>query len=127
MPQQLVHWMETNSDRLFLSVITIAEVEDGMAKAQRLGAVRKAAALREWLELLIYLYDKRILALDERAARLAGRLTDVARSVGQAPGFQDLAIAATAQVNGLTVLTRNLRHFTFLDVGAHDPFNTLPK
>ena len=126
-PPQLIQWMETNSERLFLSVITIAEVEDGIAKAQRLGAVRKAAVLREWLELLIYLYDKRILALDDRTARLVGRLADVARSVGQAPGFQDLAIAATAKVNGLTVLTRNLRHFTFLGVDVHDPFEILPE
>jgi hypothetical protein len=37
-----------------------------------------------------------------------------------------LAIAATAQLRGWTVLTRNLRHFSPLEVPALDPFAALP-
>jgi hypothetical protein len=43
------------------------------------------------------------------------------------PGFPDLAIAATAVAQGLTVLTANLRHFAPLDVPAHNPLESLPK
>jgi predicted nucleic acid-binding protein len=46
--------------------------------------------------------------------------------LGQTPGLADLAIAATARVHGLTVLTRNLRHFSFPGVPVHDPFDSLP-
>lgn len=122
----LVGWMERNSKRLYLSVITVAEVEDGIAKARRERAHRKADRLTEWLETLLHLYSARILALDVAAARLLGVLSDRARAAGQAPGFADLAIAATAQLQGYTVLTRNLRHFRMLAVSAHDPFETLP-
>jgi predicted nucleic acid-binding protein len=107
-------------------VITIAEVEDGIAKARREGAVRKAAQIAEWLEMLLHLYGARIIGIDLVIARAIGRLSDSARARGQAPGFADLAIAATAESRGLVVLTRNLRHFVTIDVPAHDPFARLP-
>ena len=122
----LVGWMERNSEHLYLSVVTIAEVEDGIAKARREGATRKADRLAEWLEVLLHLYGARILPLDVAAARRLGAVSDQARAAGQAPGFADLAIAATAQLWGYTVLTRNLRHFRGLAVPAHDPFESLP-
>jgi hypothetical protein len=121
----LVAWMERNSDHLFLSAVTIAEVEDGIAKAGREGAHRKAMELAAWLETMLHLYSARILAFDVRAARLAGQLSDLARSRGHAPGFADLVIAATAQSRGYVVLTRNVRHFAIVDVPAHDPFASL--
>jgi len=119
---ELVDWMERNTDRLYLSVITIAEIEDGIAKARREGARRKAAQLGSWLETVLHLYSARILVLDVGVARLVGRLSDLARGRGHAPGFADLVIAATARSHGLQVLTRNLRHFTIVDVPARDPF-----
>ena len=122
----LVDWMDRNSQRLFLSVVTVAEIEDGIAKARREGASRKAARLSEWLETLLHLYSARILHLDVPIARLVGRLSDHARGSGQDPGFADLAIAATARFYGYTVLTRNIRHFRGLDVVVHDPFGGLP-
>ncbi|WP_244876980.1 PIN domain-containing protein [Acidocella facilis] len=44
-----------------------------------------------------------------------------------APGFADIIIAATAQHHGLTILTRNLRHFEPLGAAVHDPFVRLPR
>ncbi|MGH7000812.1 MAG: type II toxin-antitoxin system VapC family toxin [Stellaceae bacterium] len=119
-------WMELNSERLFLSVITAAEIEDGIAKARREGARRKAADLAAWFETVLHLYGDKILPFDIGAARIAGRLSDRARGNGHAPGFADLAIAATAVANRLTMLTRNLRHFVPLGVPALDPFAGLP-
>lgn len=51
---------------------------------------------------------------------------DKAREAGHSPGFADVAIAATAESQGLTVLTRNLRHFAPIGIAAIDPFQTLP-
>jgi predicted nucleic acid-binding protein len=118
--------MVDHSDRLYLSVVTIAEIEQGIAKARRQGASRKAARLSEWVEASIVLYADRILPINLDVARFAGRLSDDARGKGHAPGFADAAIAATARVHELIVLTRNLRHFEPLDVEAWDPFETLP-
>jgi toxin FitB len=59
-------------------------------------------------------------------ARIAGTLSDRGRGQGQSPGFADVIIAATALHYGLTILSRNLRHFAPLGVRAIDPFATLP-
>ena len=122
----LVQWMDEHSASLYLSVVSIAEIEDGIAKARREKAQRKAAELAAWLELLLHLYANRILAFDLFAARIAGGLSDMARSQGTEPGFGDLAIAATARRHGLTILTRNTRHFTPLGVPVVNPFEELP-
>jgi len=87
----LILWMDRNSDRLFLTTITIAEIVDGIAKARREGARRKASDLTEWLELVLHLYCNRILPFDVAAARVAGTLSDRARGKGENPGFPDLA------------------------------------
>jgi len=119
--------MDENSERLFLSSITVAEIEDGIAKARRQGARHKAQQLNGWLETLLHLYQERVLPFDVPAARIAGRLSDQARAKGMAPGFADLAIAGTAAANRLSVLTRNLRHFAPLEIAAHNPFDSLPR
>jgi predicted nucleic acid-binding protein len=122
----LVNWMDRNSTALFLSVVTVAEVADGIAKARREGAVRKAVTLAAWLDTLSHLYGDRILALDFAVSRIAGILSDAARGQGQAPGFADIVIAATARYHGLTILTRNGRHFEPLGMAVVDPFTALP-
>lgn len=114
--------MDRNSAILFLSVIAVAEVEDGIAKARRQGASRKAERLSAWLEAVLHLYSARIISVDVKVARHIGRLADLARGRGHDPGFADIAIAATALEHGHTILTRNLRHFAPLEVPALDPF-----
>lgn len=119
-------WMDRNSAGLYLSVITVAEVEQGIARCLRTGAHAKAERLTEWLETVLHLYASRILSVDVATARRIGRVADQARGQGHAPGLADLAIAATAVSRGLVVLTQNLRHFAPLGVPAQDPFQVLP-
>ena len=118
--------MDRNSERLFLSVVTVGEIEDGIAKARREGASRTADRLDAWLDTVLHLYSARILPLDVPVARVVERLSDQARGAGHAPELADLTIAATVQLRGFTVLTRNLRHFRVFGVAAHDPFELLP-
>jgi predicted nucleic acid-binding protein len=122
----LLEWMDRNSRRLYVSVITIAEVEDGIAKSKREGATRKSTLLAEWLDTLVHLYSARILSFDLPAARIAGKLSDKARGGGHTPGFADVAISAIARHHGLTVLTRNVDDYAPLGVAAHDPVTQLP-
>jgi hypothetical protein len=119
--------MDVHSALLFLSVVTLAELEDGIAKSRRERAVRKSADLASWLETVCHLYGDRILAFDTPTARIAGAISDRARRQGHAPGFADIIIAATAQRHGLTILSRNLRHFAPLGVAVIDPFLALPR
>ena len=126
-PQGLVEWMDAHSDALFLSVVTLAEIEDGIAKARREGATRKSSDLAAWLEAVLHLYGNRILAFDSPTARIAGSIADRARGQGHAPGLADIIIAATARQHGLTILSRNTRHFEPLGVRVLDPFVSLPR
>jgi predicted nucleic acid-binding protein len=125
-PPALVAWMDAHSASLFLSCVTIAEIEDGIAELRREGATRKSVEIAAWLETVLHLYGDRILAFDTSTARIAGAVSDRARGLGQAPGFADIIIAATARQHQLTILSRNPRHFQPLGVPVLDPFATLP-
>lgn len=123
---ELTEWMDLHSLDLFLPAITVAEIADGIAKAKREGARRKASNLSDWLQTVQHLYDDRLLPFDGPVAEIAGTLSDLARSRGHSPGFADIAIAATARRHGLTILSRNERHFAPMDVAVLDPFRKLP-
>jgi toxin FitB len=118
----LAQWMDAHSANLFLSVVTITEIEDGIAKARRQGATRKAIDLADWLESIVHLYDEQIIPIEIKVAREAGRFLDEARGQGREPGLADMLIAATARVHGLTVLTRNTRDFEGCGIEVVDPF-----
>ncbi|MGH6767385.1 MAG: type II toxin-antitoxin system VapC family toxin [Xanthobacteraceae bacterium] len=124
---ELVAWMDSHSTDLFLSAVTVAEIADGIAKARREGARRKAADLSAWLQTVLHLYGDCVLPFDSTTAQIAGALSDLARGRGHAPGFADIAIAATAVRHELTILSRNARHFATIDVDVVDPFQTLPE
>ncbi len=122
---ELAEWFDRASSQLFLSVISAAEVRSGIAKAEREGATTKAQRLKEWWESIEYLYAQKLLPFDLSCAHAAGQILDDARA--HQPGFEDIAIAATAKVHSFTVLTRNMRHFEPLGVRALDPFLVLPE
>jgi predicted nucleic acid-binding protein len=123
---EVAEWMDSHSSDLFLSAATIAEIADGIAKAKREGATRKASRLSAWLRALLHIYGERVLPLDTPTAEIAGMLSDLARGRGHAPGFADIIIAATARRYNLTILTHNDRHFLPLDAVVIDPFRSLP-
>ena len=85
---KLIEWMDTHSPELFLSAVTIAE---GIAKAKREGAKRKASNLSAWLRTVLHLYGDRALPFDSPTAEIAGALADLARGRGRSPGFADVA------------------------------------
>ncbi|MBT0779233.1 PIN domain-containing protein [Paracoccus sp. pheM1] len=122
--EALAAWMRAQSDRLYLSAITIAEIEAGIVRAVRIGASSKAPALRRWLAAVEHFYARRILPFGIDEARQAGAILDRARA--HDPGFEDIAIAATAAAHGLTVLTANERHFAPLGVPYANPLKELP-
>jgi toxin FitB len=94
--------------------------------ARREGAPRKSVDPSAWLETVLHLYGNRVLAFDMATARIAGAISDPARGLGQTPGLAHIIIAATAQHHGLTILSRNLRHFEPPGVAFIDLFTTLP-
>lgn len=122
---ELVVWLRHHADGLYLSAVTVAEIEQGICKLRRTGGVERADRLKQWLDELLTTSD-RVLSLDSRVGREAGALSDRALAAGRHPGFADVAIAATASTHGLVLLTRNGRHFASLGVAFVDPTEALP-
>lgn len=104
-------WLRAHGDELFLSTITLAEIQAGVSQLERKGSTRRAAALAQWLSAIVELYDSRTLPLTAAAALETGRFLDRALGAGVHPVFEDVAIAATAAVHNLIVVTANARHF----------------
>ena len=115
--RNVVAWISNVSAAdLFLSVMTIGEIELGIAR-QRVRNPSFAKDLANWLEVTLRAYEERILPLTVGIARRWGRL---AAQLGNKQ--LDLAIAATALEHGLTVVTRNVSDFEPTGVTVLDPF-----
>ena len=123
-PEAFADWVREHSDELYISTVTIAEVEAGIARSKRIGATAKAERLRRWLTAVEHVYAGRILPFGIGEARHAGAILDRARA--HDPGFEDIAIAATAAARGFSVLTANDHHFAPLGVPHHNPLQRLP-
>ena len=100
---------------LYLSVVSVGEVERGIARERRRDS-GFALTLATWLDSVLAVYGNRILPVDIETARRWGRLSD---TLGHSSA--DLLIAATALERGLTVVTRNVRHFQPTGVPVLDP------
>ncbi len=115
---KIVDWLNRQATTdLYLSVVTIGEVERGITQQKRHNP-EFARRLTLWRESVLASYGDRILDVDLPIARRWGRLTaDLGhRAV-------DLMIAATALQHGLTVVTRNVKHFEPTGVKTLNPFS----
>lgn len=105
------------SSDLYLSAITVLEVEIGIVRLARRDPAQ-AGRLQSWLdEDLLDAFAGRILPVDVPVARRAARL-----HVPDPRPERVALIAATAAVHGLTVVTRNIKDFESLDVAVVDPW-----
>ena len=120
-------WLQARQDQLYLSVISVLEIEAGIGNLRRKGAKARAAALDQWLTETMRSYGTRILELDVTTARLAGAMADRVKAAGYKPELADVVIAATAEAHQLLILTANTRHFSATGVPHLNPFLTLPK
>ena len=115
--RKVVQWIKAQkAESLFISVVSIGEIERGIERARKSDA-EFAAELEHWLETLLNLYADRLLPVSANAARLWGRLSAKLGHDGA-----DLLIAATALSHGATVVTRNVKHFAPTGVQIINPF-----
>jgi toxin FitB len=106
----VVSWLaDADEDRVFISVVTIAELRHGI---ERLAIGRRRKLLNEWIEgELLFRFDERILPIDAATADTWGRIVAHREGLGRPIGTMDAFIAATAQVHRLTLATRNQTDF----------------
>lgn len=110
-------WLRAQPEEaLFLSAVTLGEIERGIARQEGRDP-GFAADLRGWLDRTTRLFADRILPFGAEEARIWGRL-----SAGIGHGGADLMIAATALARGATVVTGNISDFEPTGVALLDPF-----
>lgn len=104
---------------LYLSVISILEVDIGILLLERRDA-RQAQVLRRWLEQnVLTAFRGRICDVNLAVARHAARL-----HIPNPSEDRDALIAATAAVQQMTVVTRNVAHFASLGVPLLNPWES---
>ena len=103
---------------LYLSVITVGELRQGVEKIRHRGDVPQARRLERWLERVTKDHTGAILSFDEEMAQAWGRLR-----VPNAENPLDKQIAATALIYDLIVVTRNVAHYEPTGVRLLNPFD----
>jgi len=111
-------WAEAfPSASLYISVISVLELEIGILLLQRRDK-EQGAILREWMDRYVLpTFSDRILAIDTAVAQRCATL-----HVPNPHSDRDALIAATALVHGLTVATRNVADYERTGVGVINPW-----
>lgn len=109
----LIGWMEsTDEDRIFLSVVSLAEIRYGV---ERLAGGTRRKRLEDWLQHELPLrFEARILPIDTEVADAWGKAVSRGEAAGCPIGAMDAFLAATAEVHRLTLVTRNVSDFPLL-------------
>ncbi len=122
-PDKLViKWLKNcDEENLFLSVITIGEIKKGITK---LSDNDKKLNLESWLNNdLRERFKNRILNIDDRVAVDWGNIQGEAEKKGNKLPAIDSLIAATARVNKLTLVTRNINDFKYIMISIFNPWS----
>jgi toxin FitB len=119
---QVVEWLHAaDEDRLYLSVVSFAEIQQGVELLSS-GARRNRFA--DWLSNDLKLrFEGRILIVDEAIARQWGVCMAKARKGGTPIGSMDAFVGATALVHDLTLVTGNTRDFAALGLRLFNPWD----
>jgi len=114
---RVVAWLTRHEDLLWVSVLTLGELEKGLARVEE---PSRRTRLRRWIrnEVPTWFAD-RILPIDRDVAVRWGKLTGEMRD--PMPAIDSL-LAATALVHGLEIATRNIADFTASGVPVLNPW-----
>lgn len=117
----VIHWLaETDEDRVFVSVVTLAELRYGV---ERLPASARRRRLDAWLSHdILQRFEARILPVDAAIADAWGAVVARRDAAGRPIGSIDAFMAATARHHDLALVTRNVTDFEGLGLRLIDPW-----
>jgi predicted nucleic acid-binding protein len=117
----VLKWLnQQNSSSLFVSTITLGEIEYGL---KILPAGKRRYELKERFEqFMLQAFSQRILMFDEAAARSYGEVMGHRKELGRPMSVPDGQIAAIARSKGFAIATRNTSDFEECGVDLFNPF-----
>lgn len=117
----VVNWLDAQEEeKLFLSVLTLGELQKGIAK---LPTGARKEELQAWVEQdLVERFAGRIITIDLETALLWGKLQGEAEAQGEKLPVMDSLIASTARAHGLVVVTRNVKDLERCQVRICNPW-----
>jgi toxin FitB len=118
----VIAWLsEADEDRVFLSVITLAELRHGIA---RLTESQRRTRLDAWLrDEITVRFEGRLLPIDHAIADAWGEIVAQCDRAGRPIGIMDAFIAATARVHGLALVTRDRSGFAPTGIEIVNPWS----
>lgn len=117
-------WAAADPVTLFTSVLCFGEIRKGI---ELLAPGKKRSDLEKWIDAdLKGWFGSNLLPVTKSISNRWGILTALAQQQGKPLGNIDGLLAATALEHGLTMVTRNLRHFEGLGVTLLDPWQSIP-
>ena len=118
-PAKLAAWVRANDGDIFLSVVSMAELQHGANAAP----TTHRAALNAWISDLRRDYAAAIEPLDEAVLVRWKELLAGLKSKNRTMTCEDSLIAATALHHGYTLATHNTRHFAPAGIALVDPLS----
>lgn len=118
---KVIRWLAARApESLYLSVVSVAELEQGIARVDGAAHARK---LDTWLsESVLPQFESRVLDVDLPVARRWGRLLGGGKRRGKPAPLVDALLAATALEHELTFVTRNVADFDPFDLHLINPW-----
>ena len=108
---KVIAWLDEQDEAsLFISVITLGEIEKGILKLRKADP-RRSKKLTAWLGKVEQRFAGRILPLDAATLHVWAQIAAQTELAGQPTPVMDCLLMATAQCHGLTVVTRNVQDF----------------
>lgn len=123
--RNVVSWLaEVDEDRVFISVISFAEIRHGI---ELMPISRRRERLAQWLiEELPLRFEDRVFAVDRAVADSWGVVMARSQKAGLALGAMDAFVAAIAETHGLTLVTRNIKDFGHTGISLVNPWQPHP-
>ena len=108
---EVIAWLDEQDEAsLFISVITLGEIEKGILKLRKADP-RRSQKLTAWLGKVEQRFAGRTLPLDIAALHVWAQIAAHSELAGQPLPVMDALLMATAQCHGLTMVTRNVQDF----------------